>query len=72
MATKYTLEEINKFPFKSNYRDVIEKDINLLLSKKLESTLTSKGAIVYLTRDGDYDLASENASNRKNEDLRNF
>ena len=29
MATKYTLEEINEFPFKSNYRDVIEKDINL-------------------------------------------
>ena len=49
---------------------ILEKDINLLLSKKLESTLTSKGAIVYLTRDGDYDL-SKSTINRKRNDLYN-
>ena len=49
---------------------ILEKDINLLLSKKLESALTSKGAIVYLTRDGDYDL-SKSTINRKRNDLYN-
>ena len=48
----------------------LEKDMNLLLSKKLESALISKGAIVYLTRDGDYDLANS-ALNRKRNDLYN-
>lgn len=47
-----------------------EKDMNLLLSQKLAKTLTSKGAIVYLTRDGDYDLANSTL-NRKRNDLYN-
>ena len=46
----------------------LEKDMNLLLTKKLEKVLVSKGAIVYLTRDGDYDLASSTI-NRKRNDL---
>ena len=33
-----------------------EKDMNLILSKKLERELVSKGAYVFMTRDGDYDL----------------
>lgn len=49
---------------------IIEKDMNLVLIKKLESELISKGAIVYLTRDGDYDLAT-NKNNRKRSDLYN-
>lgn len=47
-----------------------EKDINLILVKKLEKELVSKGAVVYLTRDGDYDL-SRSKSNRKRSDLAN-
>ena len=47
-----------------------EKDMNLLLVQELESILVSKGAVVYLTRDGDYDLASS-TTNRKRNDLYN-
>ena len=50
---------------------VLEDDINLEIGLKLFEELTTQGFRTYLTRDGDYDLASENASNRKNEDLRN-
>ena len=45
-----------------------EKDMNLILSKKLERELVSSGAMVYLTRDGDYDL-SESTVNKKRDDL---
>lgn len=48
----------------------LEKDMNLLLSKKLESALIGKGAVVFLTRDGDYDLANS-TMNRKRNDLYN-
>ncbi len=48
----------------------LEKDMNLLLTKKLEKELVSKGAIVYLTREGDYDL-SNSTINRKRNDLYN-
>ena len=50
--------------------NIKEKDINLILVKKLESSLVSKGAIVYLTREGDYDL-SKTTVNRKRSDLAN-
>ncbi len=46
----------------------LEKDMNLLLSKKLANELFKRGAFVYLTRDGDYDLA-KNSLNRKRNDL---
>ena len=46
----------------------LEKDMNLLLTKKLEKVLVSKGAIVYMTRDGDYDL-SKSTINKKRDDL---
>lgn len=51
-------------------KNIKEKDINLILVKKLEKILTSKGAKVYLTRDGDYDL-SKSSTNRKRSDLAN-
>lgn len=51
------------------YKNIKEKDINLELSKKLENKLTSLGAIVYLTRYGDYDLSVNNTINRKRSDL---
>lgn len=46
----------------------LEKDMNLLLSEELEKILISKGAYVYKTRDGDYDLANSTI-NRKRDDL---
>lgn len=51
------------------YKDIYESNINLEISKKISDILTSKGAIVYLTRDGDYDLSAINALNRKRSDL---
>ena len=41
----------------TTYKKIYEKDINLLLSKKLEKELTALGATVYLTRETDKDLA---------------
>ena len=49
----------------------MKKDINLQISKKLEERLTKLGAIVYLTRYGDYDLSLPDALNRKRSDLSN-
>lgn len=51
------------------YGGIKEKDINLEISKKLEDRLTKLGAIVYLTRNGDYDLSAIRTSNRKRSDL---
>lgn len=47
-----------------------EKEINLIIVKKIERELSSKGAIVFLTREGDYDLSNTNF-NRKRNDLYN-
>jgi len=52
------------------YKDIYEKDINLEIFLKLQKVLESEGAIVYLTRYGDYDL-SNNSSSRKKSDLNN-
>lgn len=51
------------------YKNIKEKDINLEISQKLEKQLTSLGAIVYLTRYGDYDLSVQNTNSRKRSDL---
>lgn len=48
-----------------------EAEINLAVVKLLKQRLSEFGANVVLTRDGDHDLASEKASNRKQEDLKN-
>ena len=37
---------------------IIEKDLNLILVKKLEKELVSHGATVYLTREDDNDLST--------------
>lgn len=52
------------------YKDIYEKDINLQICLKLEKVLESEGAIVYLTRYGDYDLSNKSYS-RKKSDLNN-
>lgn len=53
----------------ATYKGIYEKDINLNISLKLEEELTKKGAIVYQTRYGDYDLSLPNTINRKRSDL---
>ena len=49
--------------------DIYESDINLEICLKLEEELEKNGAIVYLTRYGDYDLSSNYAQLRKRSDL---
>lgn len=51
------------------YKNIMEKDINLEISKKLDTKLSSLGAIVYQTRYGDYDLSVTHSINRKRSDL---
>ena len=51
------------------YKNIHEADLNLKISKKLEEKLASLGAIVYMTRCGDYDLSVNNTINRKRSDL---
>ena len=49
---------------------IIEKELNLVLVKKLEKELISRGGVVYLTRETDKDL-STTTINRKRNDLYN-
>lgn len=49
---------------------IIEKELNLILVKKLEQELVQRGAIVYLTREDDRDLSTTKV-NRKRNDLYN-
>ncbi len=53
----------------AQYKDIYEKNINLEISKLLVAKLEEKGAIVYLTREDDYDLSIPNAYLRKRSDL---
>lgn len=53
------------------YRDIYEKDINLGIALKLKEELSKEGAVVYLTRDDDYDIASPDAKRRKKSDFDN-
>ena len=54
--------------------ETLEKDIALVVSKKIQDYLLQTGAIVYLTREEDTDLAANDTqglSKRKAEDIRN-
>lgn len=53
------------------YKDIEEADINLEISKQLVKKLEEKGAIVYIIRDGDYDLSRPNSYDIKRSDLQN-
>ena len=53
------------------YKNVYEDVINLEISLKLRDKLESLGGVVYLTREGDYDVANPNAYLRKRSDLYN-
>ncbi|HIU03345.1 MAG TPA: N-acetylmuramoyl-L-alanine amidase [Candidatus Onthocola gallistercoris] len=50
---------------------VLEKDVNLNVAKFLQSDLEQQGIQVVMTREEDKGLYSENASNKKREDLAN-
>lgn len=47
-----------------------EQDINLSIVLKLQPLLKQAGANVQLTRDGNYDLASDGVDNRKRDDMK--
>ena len=51
------------------YKNIMEKTINLEISKKLEKSLGEQGAVVYMTRYDDYDLSVKNTNSRKRSDL---
>ena len=51
--------------------NILEKSINLEISLKLKQELEKNGAIVLLTRNGDYDLSKPNALYRKKSDFDN-
>ena len=53
----------------ATYGGIKEEDINLSIALKLKENLESKGAVVYLTRTGDYDLAPKGNKERKRADL---
>lgn len=55
----------------TSYKDIYEKDINLNISLYLKTALEKYGANIILTRDGDYDLSTPNASRRKKSDFDN-
>lgn len=55
----------------ATYKDINEKDIALAITLKLEEALSRRGAIVYMTRITDTDLAAPNATYRKQSDLGN-
>lgn len=59
-----------KDPGKVSSGGALEKDINLDIALRLKNLLEQNGIVVVMTREEDKDLASENASNRKNEDLK--
>ena len=59
-----------KDPGKVGINEALEKDINLAIAKRLKSLLEQNDVLVVMTREEDKDLASEQSSNRKNEDLR--
>lgn len=53
----------------SSASGIVEKDIVLAVTKKVEDYLKLQGFNVVLTRDGDYDLAATDAKKRKQQDL---
>ena len=53
----------------TTYNNILEKDINLEISKELEKELTKKGAITYMIRESDIDLSSIYDAKKKRGDL---
>ena len=57
-------------PGKVGDPDILEKDINLSLALKLQKVLEKNNFKVYMTRNGDYNLA-DSKDNQKRSDLAN-
>ncbi len=55
----------------TSYNNILEKDLNLSISKVLEQELIKNGASTSLIREEDYDLSSPNAKRRKRSDFNN-
>ena len=55
----------------ATYKNIKESDINLSICLKIKEKLEKNGAIVYLTRMGDYDLSAIGAKRRKKSDFDN-
>lgn len=55
----------------TSVNNIYESDLNLSIALKLRDELVRQGAIVILTRDGDYDLSSPNNNRRKKSDFDN-
>ena len=55
----------------TSYQNILEKDLNLEIAFKLRDELIKNGADVIMTREGDYDLSSPDASRRKKSDFDN-
>ena len=51
----------------TTYKNTLEKDINLIMSKKIQKHLISKGATVYLTRETDKDLSTTTVNIKRND-----
>lgn len=51
------------------YKELRESEINLQITNELKKELESKGAIVYQTRIGDYDISKIETKNHKRNDL---
>ena len=56
-------------PGKVGVNGALEKDINLLIVKKLQTLLEEKGFTVFLTREKDSLLAPSNSSSKKKDDM---
>ena len=55
----------------ASYQDIYEAEINLEISFKLKKELEKQGALVIMTREGNYDLSKPNAIYRKKSDFDN-
>lgn len=55
----------------TSYQNILEKDLNLEIAFKLRDELIKNSADVIMTREGDYDLSSPDASRRKKSDFDN-
>lgn len=57
-------------PGKVGVNDVLEKDLNLEIGKRVEKKLKKKGYEVIMTREKDEDLAEEGSHNKKVQDMK--
>ena len=57
-------------PGKVAVNGIVEKDINLIIARKLKALLEGQGIEVLMTRETDEMLSKENSKNKKQEDMK--